>query len=72
MKPLVFKWLFPRSVTASTAASVFTTKELQASCLEMCWRMTFSDSEMELSPKKPIYFIPTGIPMVADAVKRLV
>ena len=71
--PLMFKWKTPRSYTSDSIASAFSRPELEASILTMCWRVNLNEAEIELVPRKPLWFLPgDSFPMIENAVTRLV
>jgi hypothetical protein len=73
MPRLVYKYSFPRSFTCQTVASAFTVVELHAGLLDMSWRMSFSEDDLELSPKKPLWFFPGDkFMLTANKVLRIV
>jgi hypothetical protein len=71
--PLIFKYSCPQSVTKGSAASIFRRMELENSWLVMSWRVAFSVAEAELSPKKPLWFIPVAkLALVEHGLVRVV
>jgi hypothetical protein len=70
---LVFKYKWPATYTCQTVASAFTLPELSASSLSLSWRLYFSEEDLELSPKKPLWFLPGDkFKVSTDKVHRLV
>lgn len=57
----------------STLASMFTAKELLASpILKQVWRVSFSKDDLEVSPKRALYFSRSALKVSKDAVMRLI
>ncbi len=71
--PLIFKWTEPRSVTHGSVASMFSRPELETSALVMTWRVALNEADVELTPRKSLWFLPgESFPLEANSCIRIV